>query len=235
MPTEILTLCNQALNRVGEESISASDFNSGKLWHHTLLRETVQEILFKMNRAKKDGLQKYQVDFSTVAGQATYDLGYNADLMAEAKLWFIGNLANNESDYELIYLTEKEARDKYIDFSDLTEQEKPSEWWFQTTSTAGQVRLYLNPIPDGIYAIRTLRYPSFSRVVATDITTCSIVGDMTIQKDLEAKLANELQKGNTESLIKQASETWHCYLAEDIRTDEINTLVTPYQLYTDDY
>lgn len=227
MATQILTIVNQALVRVGEQTISEDQFNSGSLLPHTTCREAVQEILFDMYKIKKESLWKKTFDLTTVASQAEYDLGFSGDLLANTTLWFIGT--NPDPDYQLNYLSEMEARNQYIDFTDLTEEGKPTEWWFRTTDTEGQIKLRLNAIPDGIYTIRGMKYSDFSRVEGADITTCTITGDMAIQAYIAAKMAINLQKGDAEDYINRQKAYWHTWIAENPKIDEINTLVTPYQ------
>lgn len=228
MVTTIITIVNNALEKVRETPIQPSEFDSGYQSHHMLCRQAISDCLKEMAYKRKDAKLKQTFDINTVASQAVYSLGFDAEFMADTDLRFI-TAGSTGPDYFLNYLTETEALEKYIDFDNLTAEEKPTEWWFQTTSSAGVINLRLNPIPDDVYIIRGMRYVSYTAVNAISLTTCSEIGDQAIQTYVAAKLANELQKANSQDLAQLASQAWGRWLAEDFRVNEYNRLITPYQ------
>lgn len=228
MPIQLLTISNYALAQVKEMPISQTDFDGGTEWHHLLLREAVQDILKRMYRAKKEGLFKSTFDITTTASQATYSFNFNTDFLADTQLRFIDSGTN---DYFLNYLTENEALNRYIDFANLTLEGKPSEWWIQTTNTAGVLQLRLNPVPDNIYTIRGFKYADYSRATATTTTSCTQWGDTAIQSYLEFRLANQLQASNVADFKEKADQDWRAYLGENIHQEDVSTYVFPYQHY----
>lgn len=228
MTTLIITLVNNALEKVGEVPIQPADFDSGYQSHHMLCRQAVADCLKEMAYKRKDAKLKQTFDINTIASQATYSLGFEPDFMVDTNLRFITS-GSTGPDYNLEYLSETEALEKYIDFDNLTVTGKPSEWWFATTGTAGVINLRLNPVPDDVYIIRGMRYVSYSAVNSISLTSCTEIGDQAIQTYVAAKLANDLQKANSTDLAQLASQAWGRWLAEDFRVNQYDRLVTSHQ------
>lgn len=226
MATQVLTLVNQALAKVGENNLASTELDSGTEWHQRLAREAVQDVIRRMYKTKKDGLLKASFTITTSNGVATYSAPVNGDLFADTNLRL---LTSDNTDAWLNYLPESEALEKYIDFNNLTLTGRPNEWWFTTTATPGTIYVRFNPIPDAIYTITGFKYSDFTRVASTDVTTCTDTGDAAIQAWVESKLANSLQKGDAADLIEQAKDLWSDYICEDLKTDDINVAVYAYQ------
>lgn len=224
MSNLILTIVNQALSKVGETTITAAEFNSGNLTTHCVCRERTQDIVYKLFKIKHDLLMKSLFSFSTISGQADYDLGFNPSRLDGTDLYVI-----NDSSYKLQYLALDEALASYTDFNLLTVEGQPYEYWFHLTTIPGIIKLRINPIPDNIYTIQGMKYAEFERVQAEDMTMCDVQGDRVIQMYLAAKLANEFQKGNTADLISEFNSAYHNYLAQNSNINNLNISVIPAQ------
>lgn len=227
MSSQIITIVNNALKLIGEIPMSTAEFDSGTLALHTQVNEYTQMILFEMYQKKKDSLLKSKFTFSTVASTSNYTFS-NRDYLSEMKLWVV-SADPTIGNYPLNYLSEQEALLQYVDFDTLTFEGKPSEFWLETTSTAGQIQLRINPIPDAIYTIKGYKYEPFARVEAIDVTSCTYLGDQLIQSYIAHKISNELQKGNMQDLENIYYERRSQYLCENTHENDINTLMTPYQ------
>lgn len=233
MVAPIITLVNQAMEAFGELPITPDNFNgvtsADYQGHHQVARTAVREILNRIYRTRKDHLLKSTFVINTVNGQQTYTLSFSPSYLAEPRLSCVTAGAGGSHKYDLRYFTEGEARAKYVDFSGLTEQGKPTEWWLAVSDTPGDFSLYLNPVPDAVYTLKGLKYSEPSDVTATDITNLSTIGDEAVMWHVAAKLAAHFQSANQDDIIQRAKSAYLDYLAEDSYLDYRNNAMFVYQ------
>lgn len=212
MSTQILTLINKALSRVGELPISEHDFEEGQQSAHTLCREALHEILEKMHSIKNDPLLQTSFTFNTIENQAEYNLNFNLNYMNGTRLFLIDTL----NDIELRYRSMQDAIAHYgVKFDRLdTQIRKPEEYWFHTTNIEGLIQLRLYPTPDKVYEIRGTKFKEYNTIGALDITPFTKKGDMVIQSYIEMEFAKDIEKGNTGSLIEKHNALYHSWLCE---------------------
>jgi len=231
MVSQIITLVNQALTTIGELAITETEFDNGTQSHHNVCRESVNNFIYKMYRVRKDSVLRITQSFQTIIGQASYRILTDLDNLLE-KLVYIA--ADPRDDRYLIYKPEHNVDQEYVNQDRITKTGSPVEYWINSDSSGGYIRI--NPIPDDVYTIRYYRYAEPSRVRATDLTVCSFVGDKAIQTYLAARLANELQKGNESTLIRESEEVWNDYLCENDNTNNLTNCMLPViHAHTNDY
>lgn len=227
MANAIIILVNKALEKVREVPIQEAEFDSGIESHMMTARRAVEDVLRDMYLVQKDEILKNEFTLSTVASQAEYDLGFDGSLLASTDLRVI---TADATDYWLNYLSETEALEKYIDFNNLTQTGKPSEWWFRTGATANTIKVRFNLIPDAIYSIKGYKYAAYSDVNSGSITPFTTLGDSVIVDYVAAMLANQyFDETNTAEYLRKYNATWSKWLLENQKTDETPNLALPYQ------
>ncbi len=229
MANSILSIVNYALGEIGEIPLSAIEFDNGVFTAQSAAREAVQEILQDMRQKKSHYLYKQEFTIATVASQPLYTVAFPLSYLASTKLRVI--TADN-TDSWLRYLPESEALENYIDFNNLTQTGRPSEWFVVTSTSPGNVSFRVNPIPDDVYTISGFRYSNFSRVTSAYITSSSDTGDRAIQKFVAFKVAQRLQSADAAILEQEYQKAWHTFLVEDFHDNNINTQVIPAQQYS---
>lgn len=227
MANAIIILVNKALEKVREIPITPEEFDSRVESHHMTCRRAVEDVLRDMYLVQKDEKLKSEFTLSTVASQAEYSLGFDSSLLADTNLRVI---TADATDYWLNYLSETEALDKYIDFNNLTQTGRPSEWWFRTGSTPNDIKVRFNLIPDAIYTVKGFKYVAYSDVTALSVTPFTALGDAVIVDYIAAMLANQyFDDINTSEYLRKYNATWSKYLLENQKTDETPIISLPYQ------
>lgn len=230
MANAIINLVNKAMSKIGELPMEITEYDSGLESHQARARGAVEEILSDMFDLQKDEKLRLEFTLTTTASTALYSLGFDGSLLADTNLRVI---KSDKTDYWLNYLDQDTALEKYIDFNNLTDEAAPWEWWFVTGSSADDIKLRLNPVPDAVYTIKGFKYTPNSAVTALSVTPFTDRGDALIVDYVASQVGNLQQVANIEDITRQEAKSWAKYLLENQKTNNVTSLALPYQTEND--
>jgi hypothetical protein len=217
MVENVLTIVNKARNRLGLTNMTASEFDSGTQREHLVLRAEFQNVYNKLVRLKGEEFRK-TFTLSTSDGVNGYSLGFDSQDLSTVQL-YVQSAPNNIQPYQLIYITEDEARRQYPNLADIPEG-IPSTFFIATTNTEATKLVYFINKPDGIYSILGYQMVDPSSLSSSNDTACTALGDEYLESSLASVLAVSQGFMDQATLFtKEAEEALNCYLGEEFRVD----------------